>query len=62
MAMAQDGYPMIDGTAVARDLPAAVAALAADAGRREALSRRGRQLVDGRGAERVCAALRELAR
>jgi hypothetical protein len=39
-----------------------MAALAADAGRREALSRRGRQLVDGHGAERVCAALRELAR
>jgi UDP-2,4-diacetamido-2,4,6-trideoxy-beta-L-altropyranose hydrolase len=59
-AMARDGYPTVDGAAVARDLPAAVAALAADAGRREALSRRGRQLVDGRGAERVCTALREL--
>jgi UDP-2,4-diacetamido-2,4,6-trideoxy-beta-L-altropyranose hydrolase len=61
-AMAHDGYPAIAAADVARDLPAAVTALAADAGRREALSRRGRQLVDGRGAERVCAALRELAR
>jgi UDP-2,4-diacetamido-2,4,6-trideoxy-beta-L-altropyranose hydrolase len=61
LAMARDGYPVVEAAAVARDLPAAVAALAADAGRREALSRRGRQLVDGRGAERVCAALRELA-
>ena len=61
-AMARDGYPAIERGAVPRELPAAVAALAADAGRREALSRRGRQLVDGRGAERVCAALRELAR
>ena len=61
-AMARDGYPAIEAAAVARDLPAAVTALAADAGRREALSHRGRQLVDGRGAERVCAALRELAR
>ena len=60
-AMAQDSYPTVDGTAVARDLPAAVVTLAADAGRRDALSRRGRELVDGRGAERVCAALRELA-
>jgi len=62
VAMARDAYPAIDGATVARDLPAAAVALAADAGRREALSRRGRQLVDGRGAERVCAALRELAR
>jgi len=61
-AIARDGYPAIGRAAVLRELPAAVAALAADAGRREALSRRGRQLVDGRGAERVCAALRELAR
>ncbi len=62
MAMACDGYPTVDQAAVARDLPAAVAALAADAGRRQELSRRGQQLVDGRGAERVCAALHELAR
>jgi spore coat polysaccharide biosynthesis predicted glycosyltransferase SpsG len=61
-AMARDGYPAIEIAAVPRELPAAMAALAADAGRREALSRRGRQLVDGHGAERVCAALRELAR
>lgn len=60
-AMAADGYPAVDGAAVARDLPPAVAALAADAARRETLSRRGRQLVDGHGAERVCAALRALA-
>ncbi len=60
-AMAGDGYLTVDGTAVARDLPGAVAALAADAVRREALSRRGRQLVDGRGAERLCTALRALA-
>jgi UDP-2,4-diacetamido-2,4,6-trideoxy-beta-L-altropyranose hydrolase len=62
MAMVREGYPAIDGAAVARDLPVAATALAADAARREALSRRGRQLVDGRGAERVCAALRELVR
>ena len=61
-AMALDGYRAIERAAVERELPAIAAALAADAGRREALSRRGRQLVDGRGAERVCAALRELAR
>ena len=60
-AMGRDGYPTVEGAAVARDLPAVVAALAADAGRRQELSRRGQQLVDGRGAERVCAALRELA-
>jgi UDP-2,4-diacetamido-2,4,6-trideoxy-beta-L-altropyranose hydrolase len=59
-ALRGDGYPAIEATAVARDLPAAVAVLAADAGRREALSRRGRQLVDGRGAERACAELRAL--
>ena len=59
-AMARDGYPAIESAALERDLPAAVAALAADPGRRAALSRRGRQLVDGRGAERVCAALRAL--
>ena len=62
MAMARDGYPAIEAAAVERELPAVVAALAADPSRREALSRRGRQLVDGRGAERVCAALQELAR
>jgi len=61
MAMARDGYPTVDQAAVARDLPAAVAALAADAGRRQELSRRGQQLVDGRGVERVCAVLRALA-
>ena len=61
-AMAGDGYPAIERVAVPRQLPAAMAALATDAGRREALSLRGRQLVDGRGAERVCAALQELAR
>lgn len=60
-AMASDGYPAIGASAVARELPAAVAGLAADPVLREALSRRGRQLVDGHGAERVCAALRALA-
>ena len=35
----------------------AVAALVGDAGRREELSRRGRELVDGRGASRVLAAM-----
>jgi UDP-2,4-diacetamido-2,4,6-trideoxy-beta-L-altropyranose hydrolase len=35
----------------------AVAALVADAGRRDELSRRGRELVDGRGALRVLAAM-----
>lgn len=59
-AMAGDGYPTVDASAVARDLPAIVSALAADTGRRAALSRRGRELVDGRGAARVCAALRAL--
>jgi UDP-2,4-diacetamido-2,4,6-trideoxy-beta-L-altropyranose hydrolase len=61
-AMARDGYPALERAAVARELPAILAALAADAGRRAALSRCGRQLVDGRGAERVSAALRDLAR
>jgi spore coat polysaccharide biosynthesis predicted glycosyltransferase SpsG len=60
-AMARDGYPAIEHAAIERELPAAATALAADADRRAALSRRGRELVDGRGAERVCAALRELA-
>ena len=60
--MAGDGYPAIERTAIPRDLPAVVAALAGEADRRATLSRRGRQLVDGHGAERVCAALRELAR
>ena len=59
-AMAREGYPAIERMAVERELPAAVAALAADPARREALSQRGRQLVDGRGAERVCAELRAL--
>lgn len=59
-AMARDGYPTADAAAVARDLPAAVATLLADAHRRQTLSRLGRRLVDGDGAERVCAALRAL--
>jgi spore coat polysaccharide biosynthesis predicted glycosyltransferase SpsG len=59
-AMAREGYPAIEAAAVDRDLSAAVAALATDPERRAALSRRGQQLVDGRGAERVCAALRAL--
>ena len=60
-AMVRDGYPAIEPAAIARELPATATALAADAKRRAALSRRGHELVDGRGAERVCAALRELA-
>ncbi len=61
VAMTREGYPAIERAAIVPELPAIVTALAVDAGRREALSRRGRQLVDGRGAERVCAVLRELA-
>ena len=60
-AMAGDGYVAVDAATVERDLPAAAAAFAADAGRRETLSRTGRRLVDGQGAARVCAALLALA-
>jgi UDP-2,4-diacetamido-2,4,6-trideoxy-beta-L-altropyranose hydrolase len=40
---------------------AAVSDLAGDAGRREALARRGVELVDGQGASRVLAAMHEMA-
>ena len=60
-AMAVDGYPTVDGEMVGRDLPPLLAALAADAGRRRELSRIGQRLVDGKGVERVSAALRDLA-
>lgn len=60
-AMVRDGYAAVDGDTVGRDLPPIVAALAADAGRRRELSRIGRRLVDGKGVERVCAALRGLS-
>lgn len=59
-AMAGQGYSGINAAAVDRDLPAAVAALASNAGRRAQLSDLGRRLVDGKGVERVCAALREM--
>jgi UDP-2,4-diacetamido-2,4,6-trideoxy-beta-L-altropyranose hydrolase len=60
-AMAGDGYPAVEGDKVGRDLAPLMAALAADAGRRRELSRIGRRLVDGKGVERVCAALRDLS-
>jgi UDP-2,4-diacetamido-2,4,6-trideoxy-beta-L-altropyranose hydrolase len=60
-AMAGDGYPAVEGDKVGRDLAPLLAALAADAVRRQELSRIGRRLVDGQGVERVCAALRGLA-
>jgi UDP-2,4-diacetamido-2,4,6-trideoxy-beta-L-altropyranose hydrolase len=41
----------------AGDIASAVAALAGDAARREDLSRRGRELIDGRGALRVLSAM-----
>jgi hypothetical protein len=59
--MAGDGYPAVEGDKVGRDLAPLMAALAADAGRRRELSRIGRRLVDGKGVERVCAALRDLS-
>jgi UDP-2,4-diacetamido-2,4,6-trideoxy-beta-L-altropyranose hydrolase len=59
-AMVADGYAAIDGGNVRRDLVPLLAALAADAGRRRELSRIGQRLVDGKGVERVCAALRAL--
>jgi UDP-2,4-diacetamido-2,4,6-trideoxy-beta-L-altropyranose hydrolase len=59
-AMARDGYAAIEAAAVEADLAGLVAALV-DADRREALSRIGRSLVDGKGVERVGTALRALA-
>ncbi len=60
-AMARDGYPTLDRETVGRDLPGIVTALAASSGRRRELSYTGRRLVDGKGVERVCAVLRDLA-
>jgi UDP-2,4-diacetamido-2,4,6-trideoxy-beta-L-altropyranose hydrolase len=59
-AMTGDGYSGVEAGAVERDLAAIVAALY-DAHHRQTLSRTGRRLVDGKGVERVCAALRALA-
>jgi spore coat polysaccharide biosynthesis predicted glycosyltransferase SpsG len=59
-AMAGDGYPTIECAAVSSDLPPLLAVLAADPGRRQNLSRIGRNLVDGKGVQRVCAALQDL--
>jgi UDP-2,4-diacetamido-2,4,6-trideoxy-beta-L-altropyranose hydrolase len=59
-AMSCDGYPGIDAAAVERELASLVTMLA-DPHRRQALSRIGRRLVDGKGVERVCAALRGLS-
>lgn len=56
-AVAGDGYPAVEGDKVGRALAPLLAALASDAGRRRELSRIGRRLVDGKGIERVCAAL-----
>jgi len=60
LAMMRDGYAGVDAGAIERDIPALVTALG-DADRRRTLSDLGRRLVDGRGAERVCAALRALS-
>jgi UDP-2,4-diacetamido-2,4,6-trideoxy-beta-L-altropyranose hydrolase len=59
-AMARDGYPTVDSETVGRDLSGIVTALAANSDRRRELSRTGRRLVDGKGVERVCDALRHL--
>jgi UDP-2,4-diacetamido-2,4,6-trideoxy-beta-L-altropyranose hydrolase len=60
-AMTGDGYPAVDGDEVGRDLAPLLVAMMADAGRRRELSRIGRRLVDGKGVERVCMALRHLS-
>jgi spore coat polysaccharide biosynthesis predicted glycosyltransferase SpsG len=44
------------------EIAKAVSALAADPGRRRAMSRRGQELVDGRGTQRVAEILAALAR
>jgi UDP-2,4-diacetamido-2,4,6-trideoxy-beta-L-altropyranose hydrolase len=59
-AMVRDGYSGVEATTVERDIAAIVRDLD-DARRRQALSLVGRRLVDGKGAERVCEALRALA-
>jgi UDP-2,4-diacetamido-2,4,6-trideoxy-beta-L-altropyranose hydrolase len=59
-ALARDGIVVNLGwqaDVTAESIGAAVAALADDAERRAEMSRRGRELVDGRGAERVLAAM-----
>lgn len=49
------------GAGVSEDtIVSAVQALAGDAARRQAMSRRGRELVDGKGAQRVAAAVQAL--
>jgi len=64
-ALARAGAIVAGGTfrsaADARRLAGATARLLADATRRRALARRGRRLVDGRGAARVANALRRVA-
>src|SRR5207248_405865 len=52
--------PLVDDPALGPGLVATLAALAADPWRRAAMSRRGRALVDGRGAPRVARALLDL--
>lgn len=59
-AMIRDGYSGVDALTLERDIAAIVGDLD-EADRRQALSRVGRRLVDGKGAERVCEALRALA-
>jgi UDP-2,4-diacetamido-2,4,6-trideoxy-beta-L-altropyranose hydrolase len=59
-AMASEGYPGIDAAALERDIASIVSSLG-DTHRRQTLSRVGRRLVDGKGAKRVCEALRALA-
>jgi spore coat polysaccharide biosynthesis predicted glycosyltransferase SpsG len=53
------GVPLSLEAADAGTLHAAVQALAGDLSRRESMGRRGRELIDGLGALRVCAALRD---
>jgi UDP-2,4-diacetamido-2,4,6-trideoxy-beta-L-altropyranose hydrolase len=59
-AMVRDGYSGVEATTVEHDIAAIVRDLD-DARRRQTLSLVGRRLVDGKGAERVCEALRALA-
>jgi spore coat polysaccharide biosynthesis predicted glycosyltransferase SpsG len=59
-AMIRDGYSGVDASTLERDIAAIVGDLD-DAHRRRMLSRVGRRLVDGKGAERICEALRALA-
>jgi UDP-2,4-diacetamido-2,4,6-trideoxy-beta-L-altropyranose hydrolase len=59
-AMIRDGYSGVEAATVERDIATSVGELD-DARRRQTLSLVGRGLVDGKGAERVCGALRALA-